>query len=176
MKKSLIVLLLCAIVPFGAFALDFYVGGNAYYSSLLRPADVEALDKDGLTIADFSFAGEARLTSGLFWASAVGMYTPGDANLPHRLALVLDGGIGLQIAIFRAGIGIGPNVGVAFGDGTFDWTQTGANLRATADVVLGPVLVGLNWINQVEFTRGSIEDAFANPYGQLGLTVLFKLI
>lgn len=175
MKRILIALLLCLLLPLSAFAFDLYAGVDAYYSSLVRPADVVAIDTAGLNLADFSFGGEARLIAGPFWGSAIGMYTPGDANLPHHLDILVDGGLGLTLAIFHAGIGIGPNFGLEFGNGSTQFFRTGANMRVTADVVLGPVLVGLNWISEIEFTRASIADAFNNPYGKLGASVLFAL-
>jgi hypothetical protein len=75
----------------------------------------------------------------------------------------------------HAGIGIGPNFGLEFGNNAAEFFRTGANARVTADIILGPVLVGVNWISEVQFTRASIADAFVNPYGKLGLSLLFAL-
>jgi len=175
MKRIVVALLLCMILPFGAFALGFYVGPNIYYASLIRPADVVAMDTAGLNLADFAFGGEARLIAGPFWGSAMGLYAPGDVNLPHHIDILLDAGLGLELGPVHAGVGIGPNFGLEFGNNAAQLFRTGANLRVTGDVVLGPVLLGLNWISEVQFTRASIADAFVNPYGKLGVSALFGL-
>ena len=175
MKRMVVALLLCMILPFGAFALGFYVGPNIYYASLIRPADVVAMDTAGLNLADFALGGEARLIAGPFWGSAMGLYAPGDVNLPHHIDILLDAGLGLELGPVHAGVGIGPNFGLEFGNNAAQLFRTGANLRVTGDVVLGPVLLGLNWISEVQFTRASIADAFVNPYGKLGVSVLFGL-
>lgn len=175
MKRILPVVLMLVILPIGVFALDFYGGVNAYYASLIQPADVKNIDTAGLNLADFAFGGEARLVSGLLWGSAVGIYTPGDVNLPHRIDLLLDGGLGLSLGIVRAGIGIGPDFGVELGDNANRFFKTGANLRLTGDILLGPFSLGLSWINKIEFTRASIAEAFENPYGQLGVSLLYRL-
>jgi hypothetical protein len=175
MKRIAVALLLCMILPLGAFALDFYAGVNVNYASLIRPADVVLIDTEGLNIADFAFGGEVRIIAGSFWASSVGTYTPGDINLPHRIDFLLDGGLALSLGIVRAGIGIGPNFGFEFSDSTTRLFRTGANMRMTGDVVLGPALLGLSWISRIDFTRASIVDAFMNPYGQLGVSLLFGI-
>ena len=175
MKRIIPLLMLLALLPVGVFALDFYAGANAYYASLIQPADVQAIDTANLNMADFSFGGEARIVGHLLWASAIGTYTPADVNMPHRLDIMLDGGVGLTLGIVRAGIGIGPNFGIEMGDNAGNYFKTGANMRLTGDVLLGPFSVGLSWINKIEFTRASFVEAFENPYGQLGLAVLYKL-
>lgn len=173
MKRILIAALLCMILPLGAFAAGLYGGMDIYYASLVRPADVVALDTAGLNLADFAFGGEARLIVDPFWGSALGLYAPGDANLPHHVDILLDAGLGLTLGIVHAGVGIGPNFGLEFGNSATQLFRAGANLRVTGDVVLGPFLVGLNWISEIQFTRASIADAFMNPYGKLGVSVLF---
>ena len=175
MKRTVFALLLCMILPLGAYALGFYVGPNVYYSSLVRPADVVAMDTAGLNLADFSFGGEARLIAGPFWGSALGLYAPGDSNMPHHIDIMLDAGLGLSLGPVHLGVGIGPNFGLDFGNNAAQAFRTGANLRVTGDIVLGPVLLGLNWISEVQFTRASIAEAFVNPYGKLGVSLLFGL-
>lgn len=174
MKRILSILLLCMVLPAGVFAIGIYGGVNAYYDNLIRPADIIAIDTAGLNLADFSFGGEVRVIAGPLWGSAVGIYTPGDVNLSNRVDLLLDGGLGLSLGFVRAGIGIGPNFGFEFGDNATNFFKTGANLRLTGDVLLGPLSLGLSWISKVEFTRDSIIDAFLNPYGQIGVAALYR--
>jgi hypothetical protein len=173
MKKKLIALLLCMILPLAVFATTGLYGGiNMYYASIVRPADIVALDTAGLNLADFAFGAETRFIIDPFWASAIGLYSPGDVNLPHHIDLFLDAGLGITLGIVHAGIGIGPNFGLEFGNGATELIRTGANLRITGDIVIGPFLVGLNWISEIEFTRNSIIEAFENPYGKLGISCL----
>jgi len=175
MKKNLIALLLCMILPVVAFAAPGLYGGvNMYYASIIRPPDIVALDTAGLNFADFAFGAETRFILDPFWASAIGLYSPGDVNLPHHIDLFLDAGLGFTLGIVHAGIGIGPNFGLEFGSGTTELIRTGANLRITGDIVLGPFLVGLNWISEIEFTRNSIIEAFENPYGKFGVSCLWR--
>lgn len=174
MKRIIPVLLVLMLVPANVFALDYYAGGNVYFASLIQPADIRTLDTAGLNLADFAFGGEARIVWGLIWASAVGTYTPGDVNLPHRLDLLLDSGVGITLGIMRAGIGIGPNYGIEIGNNVGDYFKTGANMRLTGDVLLGPFSLGLSWISKVEFTRSSFVEAFGNPFGQLGMALLYQ--
>ncbi|MGB4572503.1 MAG: hypothetical protein WBH97_06735 [Rectinemataceae bacterium] len=174
MKRIIFALLLLAMLPISVFAVDFYAGANAYYASLIQPADIRAIDTVSLDLADFAFGGEARLFWGLIWGSVAFTYSPGDANLPHRIDFLLDSGVGLTIGIVRAGIGIGPTYGMEIGNNMGHFVKTGANLRLTGDVLLGKFSLGLSWISKVEFTRNSFIEAFNNPYGQLGLAVLYK--
>jgi hypothetical protein len=172
-RRILIASLLCILLPLGAFAATGLYGGmDIYYASLIRPADVVAIDTAGLNLADFAFGGEARFIIDPFWGSAIGLYSPGDANLPHHIDILVDAGLGLTLGIVHAGIGIGPDFGLEFGNGATQLFRNGANLRLTGDIVLGPVLLGLNWISEIDFTRASIADTFMNPYGKLGVSVL----
>ncbi|MCX7027605.1 MAG: hypothetical protein NT061_09015 [Spirochaetes bacterium] len=174
MKKNLVAALFCMLLPLGAFADGLYGGMDVYYASLVRPVDVVALDTAGLNMADFAFGGEARSIIDPFWGSAIGLYTPGDVNLPHHIDILLDAGLGLSLSIAHAGVGIGPDFGLEFGNGATQFFRTGANLRLTGDVVIGPFLLGLNWVSEIAFTRASIADAFMNPYGKLGVSLLYS--
>jgi len=175
MKRILIAALLCVMLPLGAFAAGLYGGMDIYYASLIRPADIIAMDTAGFNMADLAFGGEARLIVDPFWGSAIALYRPGDINLPHHFDILLDAGLGLSLGIVHAGIGIGPNFGLEIGNGATQLFRAGANLRLTGDVVLGPFLLGLNWVSEIEFTRASIAEAFRNPYGQLGVSLLYGL-
>jgi hypothetical protein len=175
MKRFIPVLLMALLLPLSGFALDLYVGGNVYFASLIQPADVRAIDLVSLNMADIAMAGEARAIWGPLWGSAILSYTPGDANLPHRVDFLLDTGIGAQFDIFRVGSGIGPSYGIEIGGNAINYFKLGANLRLTGDILLGPFSLGLSWISRIEFTRGSIIEAMRNPYGQFGVAVLYKL-
>lgn len=174
MKRFIPVLLMALAIPLSGFALDLYVGGNVYYASFIQPADIRAIDLADLNMADVAMAAEARLIWGPIWGSAIASFTPGDLNMPPRLDLLLDSGIGVQLGIFRIGSGIGPTYGVEMGENAINYFKLGANMRLTGDVLLGPFSLGLSWISRIEFTRESIIEAMRNPYGQLGVAVLYK--
>jgi hypothetical protein len=152
-----------------------YVGGNAYYAGVIRPQDVQQADPAGITLADFAFGGEARLLLGSIWGSAVGVYLPGNQVLPHRLHILLDAGLAIDLLFLRFGVGLGPDFGLALGNEGSRPYRAGANLRLTGDLMLGDLSVGLSWVSRIEFTRESIANAFRNPYGFLGVTLLTKL-
>ena len=173
MKRFIPVLLMALAIPLSGFALDLYVGGNIYYASLIQPADVRAIDLENLNIADVAFAGEARLIWGPIWGSAVASLTPGDVNMPPRVDLLLDSGIGVQLGMFRIGAGMGPTYGLEFGPNAINYFKLGANMRLTGDILLGPFSLGLSYFRKIEFTRASIIEAMRNPYGQLGVAVLY---
>ena len=174
MKKLGIIVLLLAI-PFMAFSLDLYLGPTAYYASVIQPQSVKNLSGSGLSLSDFAVGGDARLIAGPLWGGVVGLFQPGTSSLPNQLQFMLDAGVGLKLLFLRAALGIGPDFGVAFGNGSTQAFRAGANLRLTGDILLGKVSLGLSWISRVEFTQQSLADAFTNPYGMLGVAVLFKM-
>ncbi len=173
--KKLAILLLFLAVPLALFSLDFYVGPTAYYASVIQPQSVKNLSPSGLSVSDFAVGGDARLLAGLLWGGVVGLYQPGSSSLPNQVQFMTDIGLGLRILFLRAAVGIGPDFGLAFGNGATQAFRAGANLRLTGDIILGKVSVGLSWLSKIEFTQQSISEAFSNPYGMLGVAVLFKL-
>jgi hypothetical protein len=174
MKKLLLVLVLAVAVTGVASALDFWIGGNVHYASVIQPDDVKETRPDELVASDFALGAESRIYLNAVTGSAVATFLPGSTFRAPRLALLTDVGLTLQVPLLRAGLGVGPNFLVAFGDET-QAARAGANLRATADVVLGDLSLGLSWFTNVEFTGQSIGEAFSNPSGYLGITILQKL-
>ena len=173
MKRFIPVLLMALAIPLSGFALDLYVGGNVYYASFIQPADIRAIDLADLNMADVAMAAEARLIWGPIWGSAIASLTPADVNMPLRVDLLLDSGIGVQLGMFRLGAGMGPTYGVEIGSNAINYFKLGANMRLTGDLMLGPVSLGLSWLSKIEFTRASIIEAMRNPYGQLGVALLY---
>ena len=76
--KKLIVVLMIALLPTLAFALDFQIGGTAMYKGLLE--DITSGTAD-IGFDDFTFGGEARLNFGLLQGAAAVLYYPGEVNL-----------------------------------------------------------------------------------------------
>ncbi|MFP4375554.1 MAG: hypothetical protein ACLFP4_00800 [Spirochaetales bacterium] len=174
MKKLLVVLVLVVAVTGMASAMDFWIGGNAHFASVIQPDDVKNVRPEGLAPSDFAFGAEGRLYLNALTGSAVATFLPGSSFRAPRVALLTDVGLTLELPLIRAGIGVGPNFLVAFGDDT-QAARAGANLRATADVVLGELSLGLSWFTNVELTGQSIGEAFSDPSGFLGITILQKL-
>jgi len=174
MKKLLLVLLLAMTITGMASALDFWIGGNVHYASIIQPQDVRDARPDGLAASDFALGAESRLYLNALTGSAVATFLPGSTFEAPRVALLTDVGLTFEVPLIRAGLGVGPNFFVAFGEET-QATRAGANLRATADVVLGDLSLGLSWFSNIEFTGQSVGEAFRNPSGYLGITILQKL-
>jgi hypothetical protein len=118
------------------------------------------------------------LKLGIFQASALGLISPGIDNQPTELEFYLDAGIAIDLLFIRLGAGIGPNFILAFGgDEELDKPVfIGANLKLTADVMLGGIAVGLNYLMYLpDFSKESFEYLANNIEGNIGLSVLFKL-
>lgn len=175
MMKRLVFVLALIPLPIAAFALNLYVGPTAYYASVIQPKSVSALSSSGISASKLAFGGDARLYAGPLWAGAVGLVQPGTTNLPTHVQLFTDVGVGLKLLFLRAGIGVGPDFGLQLGGNATQPGVAGANIRLTGDVLLGKMSLGLSWISRVQLTQQSISQAFANPYGSLGVALLFKL-
>lgn len=174
MKKTIVLLAVLVVAAASATAIDLSVGANAYYASAIQPSDVRDARPGGLAASDFAFGGEARLFIGSLTGSAVAVFMPGSDFQSPQFRVMTDAGLSIQVAILRAGLGIGPDFGVSLG-GSTSAARLGGNLRATADLVLGDFSVGLSWFSLISFDRASIADAFRNPYGFLGVTLLKSL-
>jgi hypothetical protein len=166
--KKLIVVLMIALLPTLAFALDFQIGGTAMYKGLLS----DITDGPGdVTLDDFTFGGEARLTFGLLQGAAAILYYP-DEYSPSLVALT-DIGITLNLAIIRLGAGIGPNFFIPLEAG--DPAGAGLNLKAAVDLQLGGISIGLvGYYYLASFDDLSL-GLFESAQPWLGLTVLVKL-
>lgn len=174
MKRYLVVLLILLSVASAASAFDFYLGANAHYASAIQPAEVRDARPAGLAPSDFAFGGEARLYLNALTGSASAIFVPGSSFQAPRFRVMTDVGLSLQLAILRAGIGIGPDFGIAFGE-TTETARLGGNMRLTGDIVLGDLSLGVSWYSLISFNRQSIADAFRNPYGFLGVSLLKRL-
>lgn len=174
MKRILLLAILLLVAVGMASALDFWVGANLHYASVIEPEEVKSIRPAGLAPSDFAFGGEARLYMDALTGSATAVFLPGSSFAQPRVGVLTDIGLTLEIPLIRAGLGVGPNFTVAFGD-TTQALRAGANLRATADVVLGDFSLGLSWFSRVQLTGQSLAEAFRNPNGFLGLTIMQKL-
>jgi hypothetical protein len=168
--KKLIVVLVIALLPTLAFAVDFQIGGTAMYKGML--ADITSGTPD-ITFDDFTFGGEARLTFGLIQGAATVLYFPAEPY--DSLMGLLDAGITLNLAIIRLGAGLGLNYGVLLDGGAVDGNNLGVNAKVAVDLQLGKLSLGVVGYYLVpkfsDFSVGFFKTA--EPW--LGLTLLYKL-
>ncbi len=176
MKRIIIV---CAILllPAAVFA-QMQIGGTALYNF---PYFVDA-GPSGLDASDFTFGADARMRMFIFQASALALFTPGytDAlnnDVAGKIDLIMDGGLSIDVLLFRLGLGVGPSLRLNMGSGT-DATGIGLNVKATAEVMLGRIAVGLTYLNQFEFDFSAAATQLLDQdytQGLLGVSVLLAL-
>jgi hypothetical protein len=82
--------------------------------------------------------------------------------------MYLDAGVALDVAILRLTLGAGPNLAYTAG-GSYP-IQTGFNAKVGADVVLGPISVGLSYVMALNLDPGVGVNTGS---GLLGVQVLF---
>jgi hypothetical protein len=169
LMKKLIVVLMIALLPTLAFALDFQIGGTAMYKGML--ADIQDGPSD-ITFDDFTFGAEARLNFGLIQGAAAVLYYPGEPNA--SLVALTDVGLTLNLAILRLGAGIGPNFYIPLG-GTADGVPVGLNVKGAVDVQLGNLSLGLVGYYYLASLKDLGADLFKTAQPWLGVTVLFKV-
>lgn len=174
MKRITLFVALIVVAAAALPAADLLLGPNVYYASAIEPADIREARPDRIVASDFALGAETRLYLRAIQGSAVAVFTPGSSFRAPRLRVMTDIGLSLKLAFLRAGIGMGPDFGIAFGE-TTEAGRLGGNIRLTGDIELGDLSIGLSWYSLISFDRASIAEAFRNPYGFLGLTVLKKL-
>jgi hypothetical protein len=165
--KKLIVVLVIALLPTLAFALDFQIGGTAMYKG--NWTDLKTTTP---TLDDFTFGGEARLSFGLLQGAAAVLYYPDD--VASSLKVLTDIGVTLNLAIVRLGAGIGPNFFIPL-EGTVSTVPVGFNLKAAVDLQLGKLslgVVGYYYLDSLSDLKAGLFET-AQPW--LGLTLLYKL-
>jgi hypothetical protein len=167
--KKLIAVLIIALLPAMAFALDFQLGATGMYKGLLE--DITSGTAD-IGFDDFTFGGEARLTFGLLQGAAAILYYP-DEFTPSLVALT-DIGVTLNLAIIRLGAGIGPNFYIPL-EGSAGGVPIGFNLKGAVDLQLGKFslgVVGYYYLASLQDLKAGLFET-AQPW--LGLTLLYKL-
>lgn len=203
MKKVLIMLtIIMMLVPAAAFAglFDFSVGATAQYK---LPYNVNTSSwewEDGMTkVENYTFGADIRTRLLFAEVDVVALY---DQITPdtHTLSSLVTGGISLDLlGLVRIGLGLGPRLRVEFGDEVAFYDANGDELedaenftdalmksdltwRATVDLKLGKVLVGLNYT--VDSKGFKIEDNnFADLLpgesqwnsGRIGVSALFTI-
>lgn len=167
--KKLIIVLLIAVLPTMAFAIDFQLGGTAMYKGLLS----DILDgPDGITLQDFTYGAEARLGFGIIQGAAALLYYP-DEFYPQIVAMT-DIGLTLNLAIIRLGAGIGPNFRIPL-EGTVTGIPLGLNLKGAVDLQLGRLSLGVVGYYYIASLSDINADLFTTAQPWVGLTLLYKL-
>jgi len=163
MRKLFLILAILVIVPIAVFA-DWGVGGSAFYKSPVLLG--QSLDTANLNINQFTFGGDARLKLGWFQVEGLLLYSAGDVS---SLNLYLDAGVALDVTILRLSFGAGPNFTNNFGSSTA--LQAGLNAKVGADVMLGPISLGVSYIMVLNLSNGIAIGTTGS--GLLGVSVLF---
>ncbi len=162
MKKLILILACFVILPVAAFS-QTALGGAMYYKSPVLIG--QPVDLNNLNVDQFAFGGDARLKVGWFQAEALLLYSAGDVN---SLDMYLDAGVALDVSILRISLGVGPNLSNTFGQSPA--VQAGFNAKVGADVMVGPISVGLSYIMTMNLDNGL---AVRTSSGLLGLQVLY---
>jgi len=162
MKKLILILAAVIILPVAAFA-DVGVGGAAFFKSPVLIG--QPIDSGTVNVNQLSFGGDLRLKLGWFQAEGLLLYSAGNVN---SLNMYLDAGVALDLAILRLSVGVGPNLATNFGASPA--VQAGLNAKAGADLMLGPISVGLSYIMALNLDNGINVKTSS---GLLGLDVLF---
>jgi hypothetical protein len=141
MKRGILVAIVLAVLPMAAFA-EVGIGGAAYFKSPYLLG--QSVSKSDLNVNQFTFGGDARLRLSLLQGEALALYSAGDIQ---SLNIYLDGGVALDVLMFRLSAGIGPNFIYNFGESSP--LQAGWNAKVAADLKLGKLSVGLSYIMQM---------------------------
>ena len=168
--KRLLILAVILLVPFSLFA-QIQVGGTALYNyPILQTGAPDTLD-----LSNFTFGADARLKLWILQGSALALFTPGETE-GATIDLYLDGGLAFDVMLFRLGLGFGPTFRTTLGSATSP-VGVGLNVKATADVMLGKIALGLTYLNNFEFDFSQASELLSADYskGLIGLSLLFSL-
>lgn len=201
MKKILIILtIMMMLVPAIAFAgiFDFSVGATAQYKLPGPIAEIEWEDEMA-KIENYTFGADIRTRILFAEVDVIALYDQITPDV-HTFSSLVTGGISLDLlGLVRVGLGLGPRLRVEFDDGAKFYDANGTELtdvdnfsdalmnsdltwRATVDLKLGSVLVGLNYT--VDSNGFTIEDNnFADLLpgssqwnsGRVGVSALFTI-
>ncbi|MBN2553835.1 MAG: hypothetical protein JXB06_13745 [Spirochaetales bacterium] len=164
MKRIVLLVMVLALVPLLSFA-DVGVGAAAFFNSpVLIGQDVDVHE---LWDGGFTFGGDFRWKLlKILQLEALALVTLDETN---AVGLYPNAGLAFDLAILRLSAGIGPNL-VFFLDDVGDPAMFGFHGKANADILLGPVSVGLSYMMALNLD-GGIE--LNRSTGMLGASVLF---
>ncbi len=167
MKKLLALLVLLAL-PICAFA-DFQIGAVGMYKGGFPPTPP-------ISLHDFTYGAEARMTFGIIQGGASLLYFPSVAPAPADILALFDVGLNLNLAILDVGVGLGPNFMFPINaPGTA--TKGGINVKLAAEVNIGNLsigAVGFYYLNSFRDLSGGL-GLFKAARPALGVTALLKV-
>jgi hypothetical protein len=200
MKKTImIVLVVLLVAPMGLFAgiFDFSIGATAQYTEAFNATEEVELADGMAEIENYVFGADIRTRLLFAEVGLMGLYS--EAENGFNLDGVLTGGLSLDLlGLVRVGLGMGPRLSANFqDDGTIvvygpdgplteetDFEAAFMNApmtyRATVDLKLGSILLGLNYTvdsNGFTFSNPEAVDNL-NPnweQGRIGASVLLTL-
>jgi hypothetical protein len=199
MKKTImIVLVVLLVAPMGfAGIFDFSIGATAQYTEAFNATEEVELSEGMADIENYVFGADIRTRLLFAEIGLMGLYS--EAEDGFNLDGVLTGGLSLDLlGLVRVGLGMGPRLSANFqDDGTIvvygpdgelgedtDFEAAFMNApmtyRATVDLKLGSILVGLNYTvdsNGFHFAEPEAVDKL-NPnweQGRIGASVLLTL-
>lgn len=164
MKRLILVFLMAVIATF-AFA-DFRLGAVGMYNG-------DFSDLSTTQLSDFTFGAEAKLNLSFFQVSADLLFYPQLDGNCYFLGLA-DAGVSFKLAIFRFGLGLGPNLAFSLTDSTP--AMFGLNLRPSFDIEIGNLSIGLVGLYYVpSFADFAKLDVILSEPPWLGLTATVKI-
>jgi hypothetical protein len=169
MKKTLILVLVLALIPLFAFA-DLGLGASAFFNSPVLVGSEPTLSE--LREGGFTFGGNARFKLSLLHLEALGLVSVGDSTT--SIDLYADAGLAFDLAILRLSLGAGPTVFFLLNDAA-NPVLAGYNVKANADIKLGKISVGLSYIMGLIVEDGLFNVKPDKSTGMLGANVLFWL-
>jgi len=208
MKKTLLVLVLVLLlVPAGLFAslFNLSLGATAQYTGAFDASQVEEFDWEQLAnIENYGFGADVRVKVLFAEVGISALYSQGYVDTAqytgdaYSLSGIITGGVSLDLlGLVRIGLGMGPRVNALFDDYGNGYVWSGGDLitadtdfaalfmdatmtyRATADINLGGILVGLNYtVDSFGFTFNNMNTLLLAPdleNGRIGASVLFTL-
>ncbi|MFA6706689.1 MAG: hypothetical protein WC129_00450 [Sphaerochaetaceae bacterium] len=205
MKKRLLVLfLILALIPAAVFAdfFDFGIGATAQFIGNFDLTDTEDFDWSLLgDVKNYGFGADIRTRVMFVELDVTGLYNQRQYNSTdyHEISGLITGGLSLDLlGLVRIGLGMGPRVNVWINqddgsvmvynqngvlDASTDFADAFMNApmtyRATADVKLGNLLVGLNYIvDSSGFTFENPDTTKLAPNfdaGRIGASATFIL-
>ncbi|PKL14681.1 MAG: hypothetical protein CVV52_00765 [Spirochaetae bacterium HGW-Spirochaetae-8] len=204
MKKTLLVLVVALLlVPAGLFAslFNLSLGATAQYTGAFDASQVQEFDWAQLAnIENYGFGADVRVKVLFAEVGVSALYSQGvvDNETLYALSGLVTGGVSLDLlGLVRVGIGMGPRVNALFDDHGNGFVWSGTDLitadtdfaalfmdapmtyRATADINLGGILVGLNYtVDSFGFTFNNMNTLLLAPdleNGRIGASVLFTL-
>jgi hypothetical protein len=211
MKKRFLVSLIvvCVLIPatLSAAMVNLSIGATARYDKSFEEVqsfiDNDTYGEELGKIENYAFGADIRLKILLAEIDLVGMFGKETVNLIDytSISVLTSAGISLDILnIARLGFGMGPRFNVlidsdgnaalkdstgndvdsldGFGDA---FIKSPVAYRATADIKLGSMMLGLNYTVDTSYTFENwerVQDLFDAPLnsGKVGVSFLFSLI